>query len=130
MQQPQPESLAHSLSLCPSFRPPSLIGTITSRLPTASTQTIRYRIKRKAVEAVEDRIGLMGKLNLAPPSTVLDVLERALVIVGKAKADLCDARCAGKVVPCTGLKRKVSRSVTRSSEAPAPSVESVAAMFD
>eukprot|EP00752_Nemacystus_decipiens_P007983 g7132.t1 len=56
------------------------------------SKTIRYRIKRKAVEAVEDRVGMMGKLNLAPASSVLDVLERALVLVGKAKADLCNAR--------------------------------------
>eukprot|EP00903_Cladosiphon_okamuranus_P011859 g11140.t1 len=58
------------------------------------SKTIRYRVKRKAVEAVGDLVGLMGKLNLAPPSTVLDVLERALVLVGKAKADLCDNRGA------------------------------------
>lgn len=49
------------------------------------------------MEAVADRVGLMGKLNLAPPSSVLDVLERALVLLGKAKADLCDARCAGRM---------------------------------
>lgn len=57
-------------------------------------QAIRYRIKIKAVEAVGDRVGLMGKLNLAPPVSVLDVLERALLLLGKDRAGLCDARCA------------------------------------
>lgn len=49
------------------------------------------------MEAVGDLVGLMGKLNLAPPASVLEVLERALLLTGKAKADLCDARyvCGG-----------------------------------
>ena len=56
------------------------------------------------MEAVGDLIGLMGKMNLAPPSSVLDVLERALVLVGKAKADLCDARCAPVDLCFKGLR--------------------------
>lgn len=55
------------------------------------------------MEAVGDLVGLMGKLNLAPPSSVLGVLERALVLVGKAKADLCDARWA---VRARGLRHR------------------------
>ncbi|CAM9257044.1 unnamed protein product [Ectocarpus sp. 12 AP-2014] len=58
------------------------------------TKTIQYRIKTKAVEAVGDLVSLMGKLNLAPPVAVLDVLERALLLVGKDRADLCDSRGA------------------------------------
>ncbi|CAN0064085.1 unnamed protein product [Pylaiella littoralis] len=58
------------------------------------SKAVRYRIKTKTVEAVGDRIGLMGKLNLAPPAGVLDVLERALLLLGKARGDLCDARGA------------------------------------
>lgn len=45
------------------------------------------------VEAVGELIGHMGKLNLAPPSPALEVLERALLLLGKARADLCDTRC-------------------------------------
>lgn len=67
-------------------------------------QTIRYRIKTKAVEAVGSLVTLMGKLNLAPSTSVLDVLERALLLVGKARADLCDARCARN----EGGRRRVS----------------------
>ncbi|CAN0413782.1 unnamed protein product, partial [Ectocarpus sp. 8 AP-2014] len=58
------------------------------------TKTIQYGIKTKAVEAVGDLVSLMGKLNLAPPVAVLDVLERALLLVGKDRADLCDSRGA------------------------------------
>lgn len=47
----------------------------------------------KPVEAVAELVNVMGKLNLAPaPTAVLTVLEQALMLVGKAKADLCDAR--------------------------------------
>lgn len=47
----------------------------------------------KTVEAVADFVGMMGKLNLAPaPAAVLIVLEQALILVGKAKEGLCNAR--------------------------------------
>lgn len=56
-------------------------------------QTARYRHKIKLVEAMGDLIGVMGRLNLAPsPSAVLTVLEQALVVIGKSKTDLCNAR--------------------------------------
>ncbi|CAN0031897.1 unnamed protein product, partial [Scytosiphon promiscuus] len=58
------------------------------------SKTTRYRVKRKAVEAVGDLVALMGKLNLAPPASVLEVLERALLLAGKAKSDFCDTRGA------------------------------------
>lgn len=45
----------------------------------------------------------MGKLNLAPSASVLEVLERALLLVGKARVDLCDARCAKKKVVVEGF---------------------------
>ncbi|CAN0351684.1 unnamed protein product, partial [Scytosiphon promiscuus] len=60
--------------------------------PKHLSQTTRYRVKRKAVEAVGDLVALMGKLNLAPPASVLEVLERALLLTGKAKSDFCDTR--------------------------------------
>lgn len=66
--------------------------TITFPYHARLLQTIQYRIKTKAVEAVGDLVSLMGKLNLAPPVAVLDVLERALLLVGKDRADLCDSR--------------------------------------
>lgn len=66
---------------------PALLPNLTN-----DSQTTRYRVKRKAVEAVGDLVGLMGKLNLAPPGSVLEVLERALLLTGKAKADFCDTR--------------------------------------
>ncbi|CBN73873.1 conserved unknown protein [Ectocarpus siliculosus] len=68
------------------------------------TKNIQYRIKTKAVEAVGDLVSLMGKLNLAPPVAVLDVLERALLLVGKGRADLCDSRCARSLLSENSLR--------------------------
>ncbi len=78
-------------------------------LPRPRFQTMRYRIKTKAVEAVGSLVAVMGKLNLAPSTSVLDVLERALLLVGKARADLCDARCAGKKVVVDGFPVNTQR---------------------
>lgn len=55
-------------------------------------QTAQYCIKIEAMKAMEDLVGLMGKLHLAPPAEVLTVLERALLLVGKARPELSDAR--------------------------------------
>ena len=55
-------------------------------------QATRYRVRLKAVEAVKGLVSLMGKLHLDPQAGVIDVLERALLLVGKPRSDLCDAR--------------------------------------
>ncbi|CAM9737764.1 unnamed protein product [Ascophyllum nodosum] len=52
----------------------------------------RYRVKIKAIEAVGELMGSMVKLSVAPLAGVLDVLERALLLIGKRREDLCDAR--------------------------------------
>lgn len=41
---------------------------------------------------MEGLVALMGKLHLDPQAGVIDVLERALLLVGKPRSDLCDAR--------------------------------------
>lgn len=89
---------------------PTSTLTITSAFHLHPLQTIQYRIKTKAVEAVGDLMSLMGKLNLAPPVAVLDVLERALLLVGKDRADLCDSRCARSLLShdCRCLVERVS----------------------
>lgn len=59
-------------------------------------------------------MALMGKLHLAPQAGVIDVLERALLLVGKARSDLCDARYAKKnravlLTPFGGLRNMPRR---------------------
>lgn len=74
--------------------PPTPGGGVRHHAALVCDQSTKYRHKTKAVEAVRELVGLMGKLSLAPPAGVLSVLERALLLVGKNKTDMCDARYA------------------------------------